>query len=189
MSAETAPTENAVAPAASAETQGATQTMPAYDTKAAAPKKDAKKEKAPAKAAPKKEAAPKGAKTPPPPGAPRGKTSDKPHGNAGSTRAIKLDPKNTPTKAQKDAADVLKMLGDATRVAVVQALHASPRNVGELCAALGGQSQPAVSHHLALLRHSGIITPTRQGKNNVYDLTDKGRTLAKVIASVQESAA
>jgi len=36
------------------------------------------------------------------------------------------------------------------------------------------QSQPATSHHLALLRHGGIIAPRRQGKNNSYALTDAG---------------
>ena len=36
------------------------------------------------------------------------------------------------------------------------------------------QSQPAVSHHLALLRHGGIIAPRRQGKNNFYSLTETG---------------
>ena len=45
-------------------------------------------------------------------------------------------------------------------------------------------SQPAVSHHLALLRHGGIISPRRQGKNNFYSLTDTGEELAKVVKSV-----
>ena len=55
------------------------------------------------------------------------------------------------------------------------------RNVSELCSDLGTQSQPAVSHHLALLRHGRLIEPTRNGKTNVYDLTDSGRELARVV--------
>ncbi len=43
------------------------------------------------------------------------------------------------------------------------------------------QSQPAVSHHLALLRHGGIIAPRRQGKNNFYSLTETGTDLARVV--------
>ena len=43
------------------------------------------------------------------------------------------------------------------------------------------QSQPAVSHHLALLRHGGIIAPRRQGKNNFYGLTEIGEELSKVV--------
>ena len=46
------------------------------------------------------------------------------------------------------------------------------------------QSQPAVSHHLALLRHGGIIAPRRQGKNNFYSLTDTGADLAHVVKNL-----
>jgi ArsR family transcriptional regulator, arsenate/arsenite/antimonite-responsive transcriptional repressor len=33
-----------------------------------------------------------------------------------------------------------------------------------------GQSQPAVSHHLGLLRMAGLIEPRRAGKHNFYHL-------------------
>ena len=46
------------------------------------------------------------------------------------------------------------------------------------------QSQPAVSHHLALLRHGGIIAPRRQGKNNFYSLTDTGSNLGVVVKTL-----
>ena len=46
------------------------------------------------------------------------------------------------------------------------------------------QTQPAVSHHLALLRHGGIIIPRRQGKNNFYGLTEVGEDLVKLIRAV-----
>lgn len=51
--------------------------------------------------------------------------------------------------------------------------------MGALCEQLA-QSQPAVSHHLALLRHGGIISPRRQGKNNFYSLTTVGQQLSSV---------
>ena len=54
-------------------------------------------------------------------------------------------------------------------------------NVGEICEALGGQSQPAVSHHLALLRLSGLVSPSREGKFNFYELTEQGRTLTQAV--------
>jgi len=41
-----------------------------------------------------------------------------------------------------------------------------------------------VSHHLALLRHGGIIAPRRQGKNNFYSLTDVGADLADVVKNL-----
>jgi DNA-binding transcriptional ArsR family regulator len=66
---------------------------------------------------------------------------------------------------------------------VILLLTGGEQYVGSLCAELN-QSQPAVSHHLALLRHGGIIAPRRQGKNNYYSLTDKGDGLAKVVKSL-----
>jgi DNA-binding transcriptional ArsR family regulator len=78
------------------------------------------------------------------------------------------------------ASILLKHVSDPTRLQVILILSEGERHVGALCAQLS-QSQPAVSHHLALLRHGGIIAPRRQGKNNFYSLTDTGSDLAKVV--------
>ena len=78
------------------------------------------------------------------------------------------------------ASILLKHVSDPTRLQVILILSDGERHVGALCAQLS-QSQPAVSHHLALLRHGGIIAPRRQGKNNFYSLTDTGSDLAKVV--------
>jgi len=93
-------------------------------------------------------------------------------------------------KAARGAADrynqarrasiLLKHVSDPTRLQVILILAEGERHVGALCAQLS-QSQPAVSHHLALLRHGGIIAPRRQGKNNFYSLTDTGTDLAVVV--------
>src|SRR6516165_4197819 len=76
-------------------------------------------------------------------------------------------------KQVQRAAILLKQVSDPTRLQVVLMLSEGERHVGALCEDLN-QSQPAVSHHLALLRHGGIIAPRRQGKNNFYGLTDAG---------------
>jgi len=86
-------------------------------------------------------------------------------------------------KQAQRAAILLKQVSDPTRLQVVMMLGEGERHVGALCAELN-QSQPAVSHHLALLRHGGIITPRRQGKNNFYHLTETGKELAKVVRGV-----
>jgi DNA-binding transcriptional ArsR family regulator len=57
------------------------------------------------------------------------------------------------------------------------------KHVGGLCEELN-QSQPAVSHHLALLRHGSIIAPRRQGKNNYYGLTETGEILAGIVKKI-----
>jgi DNA-binding transcriptional ArsR family regulator len=81
-------------------------------------------------------------------------------------------------------AELLKQVSDPTRLQVLMLLNEKERNVTELCADLGTQSQPAVSHHLALLRHGRLIEPRRVGKHNFYGLTDAGRELAKVVNAV-----
>jgi DNA-binding transcriptional ArsR family regulator len=86
-------------------------------------------------------------------------------------------------KQIQKAAILLKQVSDPTRLQVILMLSEGERHVGALCDDLH-QSQPAVSHHLALLRHGGIIAPRRQGKNNFYGLTDAGEELAKVVKSV-----
>ena len=81
------------------------------------------------------------------------------------------------------ASILLKHVSDPTRLQVILILSEGERHVGALCAQLS-QSQPAVSHHLALLRHGGIIAPRRQGKNNFYSLTDTGTDLARVVKNL-----
>jgi DNA-binding transcriptional ArsR family regulator len=83
-------------------------------------------------------------------------------------------------KQAQRASMLLKHVSDPTRLQVVLMLSEGERHVGALSEQLS-QSQPAVSHHLALLRHGGIIVPRRQGKNNFYGLTDTGIELAKVV--------
>jgi DNA-binding MarR family transcriptional regulator len=68
-------------------------------------------------------------------------------------------------KQAQRASMLLKHVSDPTRLQVIMTLAEGERHVGALCDQLN-QSQPAVSHHLALLRHGGIISPRRQGKNN-----------------------
>jgi DNA-binding transcriptional ArsR family regulator len=86
-------------------------------------------------------------------------------------------------KRAQRAATMLKQVSDPTRLQVILMLSEGEKHVGALCEDLS-QSQPAVSHHLALLRHGGIIAPRRQGKNNFYSLTENGAELAKVVKTI-----
>jgi ArsR family transcriptional regulator len=70
----------------------------------------------------------------------------------------------------RELAQVFKLLSDETRLRILFYLALSPHgelHVTDLCLRLG-QSQPAVSHHLALLRVSGLIESRREGKHNYY---------------------
>jgi DNA-binding transcriptional ArsR family regulator len=86
-------------------------------------------------------------------------------------------------KQVQRAANLLKQVSDPTRLQVILMLSEGEKHVGALCETLG-QSQPATSHHLALLRHGSIIAPRRQGKNNFYALTEAGEQLASIVKTV-----
>ena len=81
------------------------------------------------------------------------------------------------------AANLLKQVSDPTRLQVITLLSEGEHHVGALCDHFN-MSQPAVSHHLALLRHGGIVDRRRQGKNNFYTLTDTGHRLSKIVKEV-----
>jgi DNA-binding transcriptional ArsR family regulator len=87
------------------------------------------------------------------------------------------------TKQFQRAAILFKQVSDPTRLQVVTLLSERERHVGGLCEQLT-QSQAAVSHHLGLLRHGGIIDRRRQGKNSFYRLTDVGERLSKIVKGV-----
>jgi DNA-binding transcriptional ArsR family regulator len=86
-------------------------------------------------------------------------------------------------KRAKQAAILLKHVSDPTRLKIVLMLAEGERHVGAICEVLD-QSQAATSHHLALLRHGGIIAPRRQGKNNFYALTEPGERLASIVKNI-----
>ena len=66
--------------------------------------------------------------------------------------------------------DVFKMLADETRLKIILALAQDGElNVTALCR-LVRQSQPAVSHHLTLMRMIGLVGFRRDGKHNFYYL-------------------
>ncbi|QNE46162.1 helix-turn-helix transcriptional regulator [Glaciihabitans sp. INWT7] len=69
------------------------------------------------------------------------------------------------------AAALFKVLGSASRLQLLQLLSAEPRTVGALVSATG-MSQPLVSQHLRTLRHAGIATVARAGRDAVYQLAD-----------------
>jgi ArsR family transcriptional regulator, arsenate/arsenite/antimonite-responsive transcriptional repressor len=72
-----------------------------------------------------------------------------------------------------DLVQLFKLLADDTRLKVIHFLMQKDElNVRTLCKLLR-QSQPAVSHHLALLRDAGVIECRREGKHNYYHLVPK----------------
>jgi DNA-binding transcriptional ArsR family regulator len=87
------------------------------------------------------------------------------------------------TKTFQRAASLLKQVSDPTRLQVVTLLSEREHHVGGLSDQFD-MTQPAISHHLALLRHGGIVERRRRGKNNFYTLTDTGYRLSKIVKAV-----
>lgn len=85
-----------------------------------------------------------------------------------------------------DIASLFAHLADSTRVRILSMLSVSPMCVCEISDILS-MSQPAVSHHLRILRQCGIVRFHKQGKRALYylDETDECnciRNLLKVVA-------
>jgi ArsR family transcriptional regulator, arsenate/arsenite/antimonite-responsive transcriptional repressor len=78
-----------------------------------------------------------------------------------------------PDDTGRELVQLFKLLADETRLRILYFLmQRDELNVRTLCELLD-QSQPAVSHHLALLRVAGIIECRRDGKHNFYHVVPK----------------
>jgi len=88
--------------------------------------------------------------------------------SAGDTSAA--SPLRVPDRLIQSLTDVFKLLADKSRLKIVLALaQEGQMHVSALCKLLG-QSQPAVSHHLTLMRMVGLVGYDRSGKHNFYYL-------------------
>jgi len=89
----------------------------------------------------------------------------------------------------KEAAELqylFQTLADVNRLRIIQFLGREERPVSEIVAFLR-QSQPLVSHHLRVLRESGVLTTRRDGPFVFYSLRDK--RLIDALGIFQEVAA
>jgi ArsR family transcriptional regulator, lead/cadmium/zinc/bismuth-responsive transcriptional repressor len=95
---------------------------------------------------------------------------DAPHSSvqdAGARRTLLM-----PARSISALADTFRVLGDPTRVRILDAV-----STGELCvcdiASLVGISESAVSHQLRLLRGMRLVRPRRAGRQVFYALDDQ----------------
>ena len=71
-------------------------------------------------------------------------------------------------------AQLLRVLGDGTRLRIVLALQKQELNVTQLCQKLS-MPQPSVSRHLGILRLSGLVKNRRDGKEIFYSMANLAR--------------
>ena len=84
-----------------------------------------------------------------------------------------------------DTSDILKILGDPTRLRIVMALAKEELCVCDL-SSLASVSVSAVSHQLRLLRGQRLVKFRKQGKMVYYSLADEH--INKIIAAALEHA-
>jgi DNA-binding transcriptional ArsR family regulator len=80
-----------------------------------------------------------------------------------------------PTDQAEALAGVLKLLGNANRLAIVCLLAEGERTVAEIEATLGIR-QPSLSQQLGVLREGGLIRAARAAKTVTYALEEKAVT-------------
>jgi DNA-binding transcriptional ArsR family regulator len=68
--------------------------------------------------------------------------------------------------------EIFRVLGDRTRVRILDALSREELCVGELAAQLGA-SESAISHQLRLLRNTRVVRARRDGRMIYYALDDR----------------
>jgi len=83
-------------------------------------------------------------------------------------------------------AEFFKALGDETRLKIIQMLSKKEMCVCEVIDQLD-LSQPAVSHHLKILRQAGLVKDTKEGKWVFYTLDESafinyGEEFNKILA-------
>ena len=77
---------------------------------------------------------------------------------------------------------LFEALGDPTRRQILQVLAAGEQSAGTVVSALqagGPISQPAVSQHLGVLRHAGLVTYRVDGTRRLYAIDPAGLQAAR----------
>lgn len=67
----------------------------------------------------------------------------------------------------------VRVLGDATRMAIFERLARGPLSVGEIARGLP-VTRPAVSQHLKVLKDAGLVTDERAANRRLYQINPQG---------------
>ena len=76
------------------------------------------------------------------------------------------------------AASALRALADPSRRRILTVVRDRPHAVGDIVEQVG-MSQQAVSHHLRVLRESGLVTEQRDGTRHLYAVRTDGLTAVR----------
>jgi ArsR family transcriptional regulator len=105
--------------------------------------------------------------------------------NAVTSKTASSRPASGTSVVVKDLAQLFKLLADETRLRILDMLgRRKELCVRDLWQHLG-QSQPAVSHHLGLLRMAGLVETRHEGKH-IYYRIDQER-FEEMMAMIQHT--
>ena len=110
-----------------------------------------------------------------------------PHHHEIRNTTVYLQEQLSQTDRFQTVAEVFKQLEDTTRIRIFWLLCHCEECVVNISAMME-MSSPAVSHHLRLLRNSGLIVSRRAGKEVYYKAADTGqsRLLHQAIEKMME---
>lgn len=106
-----------------------------------------------------------------------------PHNHNSQTSALL---KEKPEQREFDrVSDTFQLISDSTRLKILWLLCHSEECVINIAAAID-MSSPAVSHHLRVLKQSGLLYSRREGKEAYYTLadTEEAELVHKIVDSV-----
>lgn len=103
-----------------------------------------------------------------------------------SSRGVEAARTGTPADIRA-AVSMLRLVTAPTRLSILYLLAERERSVGEICRELNMQSQPALSHQLAILRHGRLVEGERRGRRIIYRLTPAGRGITSAFGSMSEN--
>lgn len=85
----------------------------------------------------------------------------------------------------KEISELLKVLSNDNRLAIVCHLIEKPMAVSELHERLNHLTQPALSQHLAILKSNRILNSSKNGLTITYSIRDK--KIANIIEALKEN--
>ena len=68
--------------------------------------------------------------------------------------------------------DIFSALADPTRIRIISLLMENEICVGDLCLLLD-MTQPAISHHLRIMRNLRVVSSRKEGRHVFYTLADQ----------------
>ena len=91
--------------------------------------------------------------------------------------------KNMTPEDIKYLSSFLSIVCDETRLLILYALNEKPLCVSEIVVKTG-KSQSLVSHQLAVLKRSGLVSSKREGNRVIYNL--KGSSVEKILNTAHD---